>query len=215
MTSAAGQSSWPVIRTCLPKISSSRAARACGVDVPGQPQVLGLVAGQLPGDDAAHPGSCGDLARSRPRPCPVARRVLPRAKVAASSSSFLPALASVVPSNPRAWAVVQLRGVGQDRPALGAVDVAAGVVGGQPAEPVLVDDRRAGRRAGRSGPGSRWRAPTRCSAAPSPARCAKFASEFCPASNTTVMSAAVRPGRPRRRPPRTGLAAGRSCRGTG
>ena len=31
------------------------------------------------------------------------RRVLPRAKVAASSPSFLPALAKVVPSNPRDW----------------------------------------------------------------------------------------------------------------
>ena len=35
MTSAAGQSSWSVIRTCLPKISSSRAAR-----VPGSIAVL-------------------------------------------------------------------------------------------------------------------------------------------------------------------------------
>ena len=34
----------------------------------------------------------------------LGRRVLPRPSVAASSSSFLPALASVVPSNPRAWA---------------------------------------------------------------------------------------------------------------
>ena len=30
MTSAAGQSSWSVISTCLPKISSSSAARAAG-----------------------------------------------------------------------------------------------------------------------------------------------------------------------------------------
>jgi len=34
---------------------------------------------------------------------PRGRRVLPRARVAASSSSFGPAFASVVPSNPRAW----------------------------------------------------------------------------------------------------------------
>ncbi len=32
------------------------------------------------------------------------RRVVPRAKVAASSSSLRPALATVVPSKPRAWA---------------------------------------------------------------------------------------------------------------
>ncbi len=30
--------------------------------------------------------------------------------------------------------------MGQDRPALGAVDGAAGVIGGQLAEPVLIDD---------------------------------------------------------------------------
>ena len=38
---------------------------------------------------------------------PRGRRVLPRARVAASSSSFLPALASVVPSKPRPWLWVQ------------------------------------------------------------------------------------------------------------
>ncbi len=39
--------------------------------------------------------------------CTVARglRVLPRARTAASSASFLPALARVVPPNPAAWAV--------------------------------------------------------------------------------------------------------------
>ena len=42
------------------------------------------------------------------------RRVLPRARVAASSSSFRPALARVVWSNPRGLGVVQVRGVGQD-----------------------------------------------------------------------------------------------------
>jgi len=36
------------------------------------------------------------------------RRVLPRARVAASSSSFFPALASVVPSKPGGLALVQL-----------------------------------------------------------------------------------------------------------
>jgi hypothetical protein len=59
-TSGTGQPSWLVIRTCLPKSSSSSAARASGVDAPGQAQVPGLVAGQLPGDDAADPGLGGD-----------------------------------------------------------------------------------------------------------------------------------------------------------
>jgi hypothetical protein len=36
-----------------------RGAR-CGVLAPGQAQVPGLVAGQLPGDDPADPGLCGD-----------------------------------------------------------------------------------------------------------------------------------------------------------
>ena len=36
--------------------------------------------------------------------------------------------------------LVQFGGMGQDRPAPGAVDVAAGVAGGQAAEPVLIDD---------------------------------------------------------------------------
>ena len=35
---------------------------------------------------------------------------------------------------------VQLGGMGEDRPAPGAVDDAAGVIGGQLAEPVLIDD---------------------------------------------------------------------------
>ena len=72
------------------------------VDVPGQAQVAGLLAVQLPGHHPPHPGLAddrGDLGfRFFAGP-----GVLPRARVAASSSSFLPALAKVVPSNPRAW----------------------------------------------------------------------------------------------------------------
>ena len=41
--------------------------------------------------------------------------------------------------------LVQLRGVRQDRPAPGAVDDAAGVIGGQLTEPVLIDDGPGGR----------------------------------------------------------------------
>src|SRR6266851_4713523 len=102
MTSAAGQSSWLVISTCLPKISSSGAARASWFTDQVRRRSLGW-----------SPSSCQVMAR-RTQGLRViasisawtfsfARRVLPRARVAASSSSFLPALASVVPSNPRAW----------------------------------------------------------------------------------------------------------------
>ena len=71
------------------------------VDGPGQPQVAGGIPGQLPGDDAADPGVMGDLGDLRFDRGP-GRRVLPRAKVAASSPSCLVALASVVQSKPRA-----------------------------------------------------------------------------------------------------------------
>ena len=43
-----------------------------GVDAPGQAEVFGVVAGQLPGDDAADPGRCAGSWRSRLRPCRVA-----------------------------------------------------------------------------------------------------------------------------------------------
>ena len=60
MTSATGQSSWLVISTCLPKISSSSAGRAPGSTHQDRRRSLGCVAGQLPGDDAADPGLAGD-----------------------------------------------------------------------------------------------------------------------------------------------------------
>ncbi len=117
-------------------------------------------------------------------------RVFPRASVAASSSSFFAALARVVPANPAAWAVVQFRGVREDRAPLGAVDGAAGIEGGQPAEPFPVHDApafEAGRasevRAVRGGHG-----PDVVHAGGREVR--EVASVFCPASKTTVMSAA-------------------------
>src|SRR5216683_7134743 len=82
--------------------------------------------------------------------------------------------------------LVQLGGMGEDRPAVGAVDGAAGVVGGEAAEPVLVDDGPGGR-----GHGEQVTAVTgrhRADVVFVPASSAKLASEFCPASNTTVIS---------------------------
>jgi len=109
-----------------------------GIDVPGKAQVPRLVADQFPCDDAPDPGLGGDRLDLGldlvPGPADF-----PRARVAASSSSFLPALARVVPSNPRAWLSGSIRGVRQDRAAVGAVDGAAGAVGAQAAEPVVID----------------------------------------------------------------------------
>ena len=157
------------------------------VDAPGKPQVLRLVSGEFPGDDAAGPGFCGDrldLGGDLLRAGGSCRGPAWR-----PARRLLPALARVVPSNPRAWDSrssgewVGRRGVPRRRP------LAPGVIGGQPAEPVLIDGAAGG--GGQGGqPGSRWRARTRCSAAPASAKCAKLASLFCPASKTTVMSAA-------------------------
>src|SRR5271165_1203904 len=61
MTSAAGQSSWSVISTCLPKISSSSAARAAASMDQASRRSPGGIAGELPGEDAADPGVMGDL----------------------------------------------------------------------------------------------------------------------------------------------------------
>ena len=72
------------------------------VDAPGQAQVPGLVAGQCQVMTRRTQGLAVIVWISAVT-LSLPRRVLPRAKVAASSSSFLPALASVVPSNPRAW----------------------------------------------------------------------------------------------------------------
>src|SRR5258706_8588782 len=70
-----------------------------GVDAPGEPQVLGLAAVELPGDHAPHPGLAGD----RGFDLAAGPAGLAAGQGAASSSSFGPAFASVVPSNPRAW----------------------------------------------------------------------------------------------------------------
>jgi hypothetical protein len=67
------------------------------------------------------------------------RRVLPRARVAASSSSLRPAVARVVPVEPRGPGFGAVPGMGENRAALGAVDHAPGVMGGQAAEPLLVN----------------------------------------------------------------------------
>lgn len=72
------------------------------VDVPYQPQVPGPVAGEFPADDPSYPRLADDVL-DRGLNLVLGARILLRAKVAASSSSFLPALARVVPSNPQAW----------------------------------------------------------------------------------------------------------------
>jgi len=70
----------------------------------------------------------------------LGRRVLPRARVPASSDSFADALARVWPK-PRDWAVCS---VGEHHAAVGAVDLAAGLKRGQALEPVGVDDAAVG-----------------------------------------------------------------------
>src|ERR1039458_5118571 len=145
--------------TCLPDSSSSRAARAFSSMLQVRRRSLG---------------------------CPPwrGRRVLPRARAAASSSSFRPALASVVPSNPRTW----LSCSSGEWVRIARQDDAAGVERGQGAEALLVDGGT-----GAGGQGTEVRAVGgghRADIAhPVPARQAKLSSEFCPASKTTVMSA--------------------------
>ena len=170
------------------------------VDGPGQPQVLRLVAGQLPGDDAADRGPAGDRLDSA-WTLSFLRRVLPRARVTASSSSFLPALARVAPSNPWAWAACSSVS-GSRRCGAGAVGLAAGVAGGQATNRSLSMMLRWRRQAVRSG--SRWR--DRPMQRSRRWQVGEVAGRVLPASKTTVMSARRRT-RPRRRPPGTGRAA--------
>ena len=95
--------------------------------------------GQLPGDDAADPGVMGD-------PGDLCLNLVPgRAGLAAGQGGGqLVQLPGGLGQRGAAEAadlmLMQLRGARQDRPALGTVDDAAGVIGGQPAEPVLIDD---------------------------------------------------------------------------
>ena len=164
-TSATGQSSWSVISTCLPKISSSSAARAAGSMLQVRRRSLGW-----------SPVSCQVMTRRTQGLAvivSISASTLSRAAAGLAAGQgggqlveFLAGLGQRGAVEPAGLAVVQFRGVGQDRAALGAVDLAAGVVGGQPAEPVLHRRRCAllAGRAVRSGQ-SRGRAPTRCSAA--------------------------------------------------
>src|ERR1019366_8983179 len=94
LTSASGQALGSVIRTCFPKISSSRAARAAGSMYQVSRWSLGV-----------SPASCQAMTRRAQASCRIlvisastfwlGRRVLPRARVEASSSSLRPALAKV------------------------------------------------------------------------------------------------------------------------
>ena len=110
-----------------------------GVDAPGQAQVFGLVAGQLPGDDPPHPGLAGDLLDLGLHLVPAAAG-LAAGQGGGQLVEFLAGLGQRGAVEPAGLAGMQFRGVGQDRAPPGAVDLAAGVVGGQPAEPVLVDE---------------------------------------------------------------------------
>ena len=124
-TSGTGQSSWLVISTCLPKTSSSRAARAPA----STPQVRRSSLG-------CWPSSCQVTTRRTHGLRVISailastfsrgRQVLLRASVAASSSSLRTALARVVPSNPRACAACRLWRVCQDRAPPGPVGHPAG-----------------------------------------------------------------------------------------
>jgi len=73
-----------------------------GVDVPGEAVALGALAVQLPGDDPPGQVSCRITAISAST-LARGRRVLPRARVAASSSSLRQALARAVPVKLAAW----------------------------------------------------------------------------------------------------------------
>ena len=134
-TSGTGQSSWLVIRTCLPKISSSRAARARGSTFQERRRSLGWspVSSHVMTRRAQ---GLAVIASISAWALSAGRRVFPRARVAASSPSFLPGQGGAV--EPAGLAVAQFRGVRQDCAASGAVHGAAGVVGGQAAELVLI-----------------------------------------------------------------------------
>ena len=185
MTSAAGQSSWSVISTCLPKISCSSAARpAASMDQvsrrsrgvsPVSSQVmtrrtqaswviLVISASTLAGGG----GSCRG----------------PRWRPAHRAAGWPWPGWCRRSRGPDAGAV---RGNGRDRPAPGAVDVAAGVAGGQAAEPVLIDDGTGGGGQGEQvaavAGGHRARV-VRVHAG----QRREVGSEFCPASKTTVIS---------------------------
>ena len=115
-----------------------------GVDGPGQPQVAGGIAGELPGDDAADPGVMGDLADLR-----LDLAAGPAGLAAGQGGGQLIEL----PGGPGQRGAVEAAGLmgvqlgrmGQDGPAPGAVDDPAGVIGGQLAEPVLINDGPGGR----------------------------------------------------------------------
>ncbi len=109
------------------------------VDAPGELVVFGGVSGQLPGDNAACPGVVQDLAdlgfHLRPAPPGLAAGE-GRGQLVQHPACLRQGGAG----EPGCLGGVQLRRVGQDGAALGPVDLAAGVAGGQPPEAVLIDD---------------------------------------------------------------------------
>src|SRR5258708_4737051 len=97
-----------------------------GVDVPGEAVVFGGVSGQLPGDDAARPGVMQDLADLG-----FDLRAWPAGLAAGEGGGQLVQLPARLgqggAGEPAGLLFVQLGGVGEDRPALRALELAAGV----------------------------------------------------------------------------------------
>ena len=109
------------------------------VGAPGQAEVFRLVPGQFPSDDAAYPrlgGDRGDLGFDF-----VPEAGLPEGQRRGELAQLLRGLGEGGAVEPGGLAVAQFRGVGEDRAALSAVDGAAGIEGGQPAEALFVRDR--------------------------------------------------------------------------
>ncbi len=109
--------------------------------------VLWLTAGQLPGDDAPDPGLGGDLL-DLGGDLLLAAAGLPAGQGRGKAVQFPAGLGQGGAGEPGGLGSVQFRGVGQDGAALSSVGLAPGVAGGEPAEPVLVND---GSLAGRQG----------------------------------------------------------------
>jgi hypothetical protein len=115
---------------CLPNSSASGGGLGLVVDVESQPVVFGLVAGELPGDGAAHLGvveDAGDLGLDL---------VAGAAGAAAGQGGlqlgqFVQGLGQCGVGEAGGLRLVQRAGMGEDGAPAGVVHAAAGVVGGQ------------------------------------------------------------------------------------
>ena len=135
-------SSWLVISKCSPKTSFFQRGPRAGVDGRGQPQVAGLFAVQLPGADVVGRGVMGGRRD-------LGVNLVPGPGGSCRGRRWRPAA-----QLPAAWPAWRHRNRGPDAgaarvngsrpPGAGAVDHPAGVVGGQPADLVRVDDGAGG-----------------------------------------------------------------------